>query len=81
LAIISREYYEALRRQYFSPLNGVRNLAADFMQEWGHDPAEHGELLDCMAEEITEAMIEASAETMRQHGLKDLRVEPEGTKG
>lgn len=75
LAIISREEYENLKQHYFSPVNGIRDLAADLLREWGHDPAKHDTLLDLMAEEITEALIEAGSDTMREHGLKDLRME------
>lgn len=80
LAIISREEYESLRQHYFSPLDGVRDLAADLVREWGHNPAEHDTLLDSMAEDLAEAIVEAGAEAMRKYGLKDLRVEPSGEK-
>jgi hypothetical protein len=80
IIIVSRERYEHLKRHYFSPVDGIRDLAADLLVEQGHDPDDprHGKLLDAMSEEMAAALIEAGSEIMREYGLKDLRVEPSG---
>jgi hypothetical protein len=61
---------------YFSPLAGMRDLAAGLVDEWGHDPDEHPELMDLLEVELSGALVETASDLMRGHGLRDLRVEP-----
>ncbi|MEU0317081.1 hypothetical protein [Nocardioides sp. NPDC006273] len=61
---------------YLSPLSGMRDLGAILVREWGHDPAGHPELMDELEVELSAAHIETAAGLMREHGLRDLRVEP-----
>lgn len=78
LAVISRDEYESLRAAYFSPVNGIESLAEDLVREWGYDPAGRGDLVQAMSEEMAAALMEAGGDVMREHGLKDLRIEPAG---
>jgi hypothetical protein len=65
-----------LRACYWSPLSGMRAAAENLLIEWGHDPADHPVLVDLMEIELSGALIETAADVMREHGLKDRRVEP-----
>lgn len=73
---IERSHYDHLSAHYFSPLTGMRDLAAGLIDEWGHNPADHPELLDEMEVELSGALIDTAADLMRDHGLPDLRVAP-----
>ncbi|MFJ9029779.1 hypothetical protein ACIRQP_14845 [Streptomyces sp. NPDC102274] len=75
-AIVSRREYDHLRDCYLSPLSGMRDLGAVLVREWGHDPDEHPELLAQLEVELSAAHVETAADLMREHGLRDLRVEP-----
>lgn len=68
--------FEWLRACYWSPLSGMRDLAAKLVAEWGHDPADHPALVDELELELSGALIDTAADLMRDHGLPDLRVEP-----
>ncbi|NGO40645.1 hypothetical protein [Streptomyces ureilyticus] len=70
---------EWLRACYWSPLSGMRDVAANLLIEWGHRPEDHTELLDEMEIELSGALIETAADMMRDRGLPDLRVQPEGS--
>ncbi|MFI8254110.1 hypothetical protein [Streptomyces filamentosus] len=61
---------------YLSPLSGMRDLGAVLVREWGHDPADHPALMDVLKGELSAAHVETAADLMREHGLRDLRVEP-----
>lgn len=74
--VIEQKQLDHLRAHYFSPLSGMRDLAAGLISEWGHDPADHRELVALMEVELSGALIETAADLMRDHGLPDLRVEP-----
>lgn len=76
--VIEQKQLDHLRAHYFSPLSGMRDLAAGLIDEWGHDPAEHPELLAEMEIELSGALVETAADLMREYGLRDLRVEPVG---
>lgn len=76
LVAITRGEYEHLCAHYFSPLTGMRDLAAGLIAEWGHVPEEHPELLADMELELSGALIETAADLMRDRGLPDLRAEP-----
>ena len=71
-----RSDYEWLTACYWSPLSGMRDLAANLVAEWGHDPAAHPALVDEMELELSGALIDAAADLMRDRGLPDLRVAP-----
>ncbi|CUW31733.1 MULTISPECIES: hypothetical protein [Streptomyces] len=73
---IPRSTYEHLSACYLSPLSGMRDLGAVLVREWGHDPEQHPDLMDELEIELSAAHIETAADLMRQHGLRDLRVEP-----
>lgn len=73
--VIEQKQLDHLRAHYFSPLSGMRDLAAGLIDEWGHDPADHPALLDEMEIELSGALIETAADLMRDGGLPDLRVE------
>lgn len=73
---LKRSDFEWLRACYWSPLSGMRDVAKTLLAEWGHDPAEHPELVDEMEIELSGALIETAADLMRDRGLRDLRVEP-----
>ncbi|MFI0901781.1 hypothetical protein [Streptomyces sp. NPDC020983] len=68
-----------LRACYWSPLSGMRDVAANLLIEWGHRPEDHPALLHEMEVELSGALIETAADVMREHGLPDLRVEPQDT--
>lgn len=68
-----------LREHYFSPLSGMRDIAAGLLDEWGHDSADHPELVAQMEVELSGALIETAADLMRDAGLPDLRIEPAPT--
>jgi hypothetical protein len=68
--------FEWLRACYWSPLSGMRDVAENMLVEWGHDPADHPELLALMEVELSGALSDTAADLMRDHGLPDLRVEP-----
>ncbi|OMI34446.1 hypothetical protein [Streptomyces sparsogenes] len=73
---LARSDYEWLLACYWSPLTGMRDVAANLITEWGHDPADHPELLDDMEIELSGALIDTAADLMRDRGLPDLRVAP-----
>jgi hypothetical protein len=73
---LGRRDYEHLKACYLSPLSGMRDLGAALVAEWGHDPAVHPELLAALEVELSGALVETAADLMRDHGLRDLRVEP-----
>ncbi|MEV4227288.1 hypothetical protein AB0J81_09290 [Streptomyces bobili] len=73
---LPRSDYEWLVGCYWSPISGMHDLAAKLVAEWGHDPADHPELVDVLELELSGALIETAADLMRDHGLPDLRVEP-----
>lgn len=68
--------YAWLLACYWSPLSGMHDVAANLVAEWGHDPADHPQLVDEMELELSGALIETAADLMRDRGLPDLRVEP-----
>jgi hypothetical protein len=70
---LPRKDYEWLSACYWSPLTGMRDVAASLLVEWGHDPADHGWLLDEMEQELSSALVETAADLMRDSGLRDLR--------
>lgn len=76
---VRQDELDHLRAHYFSPLSGMRALAAGFIDEWDHDPADHPELLAAMEIELSGALVETAADLMRDHGLRDFRVEPRPT--
>ncbi|MEU5496126.1 hypothetical protein [Streptomyces griseofuscus] len=73
---IRRDEYEHLRDFRLSPLSGMRDLGAVLVREWGHNPEQHPQLMDELEIELSAAHIETAADLLRQHGLRDLRVEP-----
>ncbi|WP_428957852.1 hypothetical protein [Streptomyces sp. cg35] len=72
---LPRSLYEHLSAHYFSPLSGMRDLAAGLLDEWGHRAEDHPELVSVMEVELSGALIETAADLMREHGLPDLRVQ------
>ena len=74
---IRRDEYEHLRDFYLSPLSGMRDLGAALIREWGHNPDDYPELIAQMEAELSGAHFETAADLMREHGLRDLRVEPD----
>jgi hypothetical protein len=58
-----------LNRNASSPLNGLRNIAADLVEEWGYNPAEHPGLMDALEMACWEAFSDTAREVMREHGL------------
>lgn len=75
---LPRDEFEWLRACYWSPMTGMRDVAANLMVEWGHRPEDHPEVVDALEIELSGALIETAADVMREHGLPDLRVQPEG---
>lgn len=75
---LPRGEFEWLRACYWSPMTGMRDVAANLMVEWGHRPEDHPEVVDTLEIELSGALIETAADVMREHGLPDLRVQPEG---
>ncbi|MFI1203508.1 hypothetical protein ACH4VR_29445 [Streptomyces sp. NPDC020883] len=75
-AAIRRDELRYLQQHYFSPLSGMRAIAAGSLGEWGHNPDDHPELLDLMEVELSGALVETAADLMRDHGLRDRRTEP-----
>ncbi|MFJ4637541.1 hypothetical protein ACIP69_18190 [Streptomyces hygroscopicus] len=73
---LPRKDYEWLLACYWSPMTGMRDVAVDLLAEWGHDPADHSELLDEMEIELSGALVDTAADLMRDRGLPDLRVTP-----
>ncbi|MEU8623254.1 hypothetical protein [Streptomyces sp. NPDC048669] len=73
---IRQDALDHLNEHYFAPLSGMRDIAAGLLDEWGHDPADHWELLKLMEVELSGALVETAADLMRDAGLRDLRVEP-----
>lgn len=73
---VRQDELDHLRDHYFSPLTGMRDIAAGLIAEWGHVPEDHPELLDDMELELSGALVETAADLMRDRGLSDLRVEP-----
>ncbi|MFD5910277.1 hypothetical protein ACFWHL_16320 [Streptomyces massasporeus] len=73
---LRRDEYEHLRDFRLSPLSGMRDLGAALVREWGHDPDEHPALMVELEVELSAAHVETAADLMRQHGLRDLRVDP-----
>ena len=73
---LDRTRHEWLIACYWSPLTGMRAVAANLLVEWGHAPVDHPALLDVLEIELSGALIETAADVMREHGLRDLRVEP-----
>ncbi|HEY6116163.1 MAG TPA: hypothetical protein VI172_09415 [Candidatus Dormibacteraeota bacterium] len=73
---LPRSLYEHLTDFYLSPLSGMRDLGAVLVREWGHDPADHPELMAELEVELSGAHVETAADLMRDYGLPDLRVEP-----
>jgi len=78
-AVIEQKTLDHLRACYFSPLSGMRDLGAVLVAEWGHDPADHPELMAVLEVELSGALVETAADLMRERGLRDLRVEPAAT--
>lgn len=76
---IERSRYEWLLACYWSPMTGMRDVATNLLIEWGHTPADHSQLLDVMEIELSGALIETAGDVMREHGLRDLRVETAAT--
>ncbi|MFF3958782.1 hypothetical protein ACFYY1_37100 [Streptomyces sp. NPDC001890] len=74
---LPRSDYEWLRACYWSPLSGMRDVAANLLIEWGHRPEDHPKVLDEMEIELSGALIETAADVMRGRSLPDLRVQPE----
>ncbi|MDX2732842.1 hypothetical protein [Streptomyces sp. PA03-2a] len=74
--VIEQKSHDHLRKHYFSPLSGMRAIAAGLLDEWGHDSADHWDLLNLMEVELSGALVETAADLMRDAGLRDLRVEP-----
>ncbi|MEV4438053.1 hypothetical protein AB0K09_03390 [Streptomyces sp. NPDC049577] len=68
---------EWLRACYWSPMTGMRDVAANLLIEWGHRPEDHPKVLDALEIELSGALIETASDVMREHGLPDLRVQPE----
>jgi len=77
--LISQRDLDFLNACYMSPLSGMRDLGAVLVAEWGHDPAEHRELLDALEVELSGAMVETAADLMRERGMADLRAAPNPT--
>jgi hypothetical protein len=73
---LARSDYDWLNSCYWSPISGMRDVAENLLIEWGHDPAAHPALLDAMELELSGALIETAADLIRDHGLRDHRVEP-----
>ncbi|MEU2180254.1 hypothetical protein [Streptomyces thermolilacinus] len=65
-----------LRACYWSPLTGMRDIAATLLAEWGHRPEDHPALLAELETELSGALIDTAADVMREHGLPDLRTAP-----
>ncbi|MFJ3984367.1 hypothetical protein [Streptomyces fungicidicus] len=76
---LPRSTYEHLNACYLSPLSGMRDLGAVLVREWGHNPDDYPELMDALEIELSAAHVETAADLMREHGLRDLRVEPTTT--
>lgn len=72
---IRHDELKHLRQHYFSPLSGMRAIAAGLLDEWGHNPDDHSELLDLMEVELSGALVETAADLMRDHGLSDRRTD------
>ncbi|MFI2764893.1 hypothetical protein ACH5A3_39695 [Streptomyces echinatus] len=78
---LPRGEFEWLRASYWSALSGMRDVAANLLGEWGHRPEDHPRVLDAMEIELSGALIETASDVMREHGLHDLRVEPDTVPG
>jgi hypothetical protein len=74
---LPRGEFEWLRACYWSPMTGMRDVAANLLIEWGHRPEDHPEVVDELEIELSGALIETASDVMREHGLPDLRVQPE----
>lgn len=77
--LIKQSTLAHLEAHYFAPLSGMRAIAAGLLDEWGHDSADHPELVAQMEVELSGALIETAADLMRDAGLHDLRTEPAPT--
>ncbi|MBD0844247.1 hypothetical protein [Streptomyces sp. TRM68416] len=75
---LPRGEFEWLRACYWSPMTGMRDVAANLLAEWGHRAEDHPEVVDALEIELSGALIETASDVMREHGLPDLRVQPEG---
>jgi hypothetical protein len=76
LTVIRRDALRHLQEHYFAPLSGMRAIAAGLLDEWGHHPDDHRELLDLMEIELSSALVDTAADLMCDHGLSDRRTEP-----
>ncbi|WP_406002391.1 hypothetical protein [Streptomyces sp. NBC_00829] len=72
---IRRDELKHLHQHCFSPLSGMRAIAAGLLDEWGHIPDDYPELPDLMEVELSGALVETAADLMRDHGLNDRRIE------
>ncbi|MFD5938301.1 hypothetical protein [Streptomyces griseus] len=78
-SVIKTSTLAHLDAHYFAPLSGMRDIAAGLLDEWGHDSADHPELVAQMEVELSGALVETAADLMRDAGLRDLRIEPAPT--
>jgi hypothetical protein len=51
------------------PITGMTGVAKELMRHLGYDPAEHGDILDELAEAIAEEMLDTGKDILAQHGL------------
>lgn len=63
------EKIAALLEHWISPLNGLREVWADLVIQWGYDPADYPALIDELEMACWEAASETAYEVMREHGL------------
>jgi hypothetical protein len=70
LTIVSRDELQMLHRQYLSPLDGIRDIAASMVRDWGYDPADHPGLLDVLEAGAWEAFSDTVHDIMRDRGLR-----------
>ncbi|MGW4438014.1 hypothetical protein ACWELO_20005 [Streptomyces sp. NPDC004596] len=59
---------------YWLPMNGMRDVAANLLVEWGHRPEDHTEVVDALEIELSDALIETASDVMREQHPPDLRV-------
>lgn len=51
------------------PVTGMTGVAGELMRHLGHDPAEHADLLQELAQAIGEEMLDLGQAILAEHGL------------
>lgn len=70
----SRDYVKSQldweKGQYCSPLDGIRDIAANIVRDWGYDPSDYPGLLDDLEAECWAAFSDTARDVMRDRGLR-----------